>query len=272
MSCGIDSMYMLKRHWKSDFPQHDLTHLAIFNIGAFSNGSQFAWQRQRAQKVASMVNMPLVSVDSNFSSVFNENHVLSNSFRNLSLVLLLQKLFGRYYLSSTGYGIKSFSIEDNEKRDSAYYDVLTCECLSSHRLQIHSDGAVATRLEKSKEICDFPIAQEYLHVCVADQGDNCGICPKCKRALLTFDALGVLDNFKEVLPIEDYKAKRNKYCGYMVGQLLLGNAGDHFMPEIHAHFKHGKGFLPFVLGCYFAMRSTLAKSVLLRKIYTKLFG
>ena len=270
MSCGIDSMYMLIRHLNSEFSAHNLTHLTIFNIGAFSNKKQFSWQCNHASQIAGEVGLPLIQVDSNFAEVIPESHVLTNSYRNLSLVFLLQKLFGRYYLSSTGYGIKTFSIENNDLRDCAYYDVLTCSCLSNTRLQFHSDGAAVTRLEKTKTIINSPLAQKYLHVCVADQGDNCGLCPKCRRTLLTLDALGALDSFKSILPVDIYKEHRREYYGYMFGQVLLGEEGDHFIPEIYDLLKSKVLFSSRLLGLYYACRRRLTKIRILRKIYSQL--
>ena len=139
----------------------------------------------------------------------------------------LAKLFKIYYYASSGHDFSAFNIINSSSRDSGYYDLLSLNCLSTQTLRIYSEGGAKNRFNKTEAIMDNELARNYLHVCLYDK-NNCGICEKCKRTLLTLDALNKLENFNKVFNIEFYKKHRREYIYYL----------------LHEHYKHSDYYEP----------------------------
>jgi hypothetical protein len=68
---------------------------------------------------------------------------------------------------------------------------ITDPLLSSSRLRVIHDGASADRVEKLELLAGSPMALRELRVCFRSETDeNCGVCPKCVRTMLTLELLG----------------------------------------------------------------------------------
>ena len=72
---------------------------------------------------------------------------------------------------------------------------VTNHFLSSHGVEIVTDGSEYTRTEKAAVVASWPLALRKLRVCYQgkDLSRNCGTCEKCKRTRLNFLAVGVED-------------------------------------------------------------------------------
>lgn len=70
---------------------------------------------------------------------------------------------------------------------------VTNHFLSSHGVEIITDGSEFTRTEKAAVVASWPLALQKLRVCYRgeDLSCNCGVCEKCKRTRLNFLAVGV---------------------------------------------------------------------------------
>ena len=221
LSCGIDSFHAIYKNYNNKFKGLNLTHLCINNVGAFSNSyKEYGIEKTRserykiAQEVADNINLPLLQTDSNFLQAFPQDHYLTNSYSSVFAIYCLQKLWQCYFLGSVGLDYNSFTLEDNSKHDSACYDLLSLQCFSHSNLKIFSEGGAEDRLEKTKDILDYEVAQKYLHVCTC-KPYNCNVCPKCMRTILSLYALGSLDKFKKVFDIEYFKKHKNKYFNFL---------------------------------------------------------
>lgn len=267
MSCGIDSLYMAARHHRSRYDSYNLTHLLISNVGAFINSTQFEWQRRAAENVASEMGLPLIAIESNFSQLFPESHIVSHTYRNLAVAHALGKLFGVFYYSSSGEDLTSFSVISDEKSDCAHYDLLTCSCLSTRKLRLYSDGASVRRFEKTRSICSTSLAQNHLHVCVADSGENCGLCMKCRRTLLTLDALDALDSFGKVFDIAEYRRHRTGHLAYLYAQHLLGEKGDRQLNEAFLKLKKDINLYIRLKGFVLAIRGLLSRNTFMKRAH-----
>jgi len=82
---------------------------------------------------------------------------------------------------------------------------MMCPFMSTDSVEfILSDEA--TRLEKTKALSEYGPSQKYLDVCF--NFDNCGVCSKCYRTLITFDLIGCLDKYTECFDIEKFRKHR----------------------------------------------------------------
>lgn len=217
LSCGVDSFHAIAKHTDTQYKSHNLTHLCINNVGAFNDcykeyGKERVKQERYtvSKKVADKLGLPLIITDSNFADVFPQNHLKTHTYSSLFAVYCLQKLWSVYYYGSSGYDFNKFTLKDNDTHDSAYYELLSLPCFSTSSLKIYSEGGAENRIEKTAAIVDFEPAQKFLHVCLR-KSNNCGVCPKCRRTLLTLDALNKLDEFSAVFDIEYYRQNRREY-------------------------------------------------------------
>lgn len=242
ISCGIDSLYSIFRAMNSEYPNLKLTHVTMFNVGAFfkKDGGQFAYQCNLARNFACEHGLKLVVADSNFTLYDFPGklaHHLSHVYNNAFAVFALQKLWGVYYYSS-GFDFSRFSTKDNFDGDPSRYDLLFWDAVSTSQLRFYNSGGAVTRYQKTAALVDYEPASHYLNVCIKEDGQNCGECFKCKRTLVTLDALGALDKFDGVFDIMRYKAHRHKYLFWMVRQKYL-NDGDGMIDEAYDCLRGG---------------------------------
>lgn len=236
-SCGIDSFDAIYMHYKTKYKNMDLTYLCINNVGAFNEcyddyGKEKVKEERykKVDEVAEELGLPIIKTDSNFAEIFPQVHLYTHTYSSVFAIYMLQKLWKIYYYASSGIDYGHFSMKDAE---CAHYELLSLQCFSTSGLRIYSEGGEKQRLDKTKDIVDFRPAQKYLHVCLT-KPTNCGVCPKCRRTLLTLDMLGKLDNFKESFDIEYYKSHKEEYYKWLVLQHL---AGDEMNEPVYQSFK-----------------------------------
>jgi len=192
-------------------------------------------------------------------------------------VYMMKKFWKSYYLSSDGAGLSVIDLRNNELRACAYYDILTCSCLSTGSLHVYSDGCYEKRFEKTKKVAEFSPAYDQLHVCVSDTGKNCGKCIKCKRTLLTLDALQSLDKFSKVFDVEYYRNRKSWYLAYLYAQHLMKKDNDNMvdgndMKQVYDHLKDQIRFGSKVQGAVQALRTKLSRNSIVKKIYSSVRG
>ena len=171
-----------------------LTHLTYFNImnsnfwqGREDSSRDFSNARIEYIKPAvEELGLQLVAVDTNFDVFYRHFGLLATfAFRYLGTVLALQKLFGKYYWSSS-YTVSHFGFSvDN----ISSFDLLSVQCVSNENTTFYSTGSEVTRLEKTEYISDFAVTHKYLNVCWYHL-NNCNTCEKCVRTMLGLYALG----------------------------------------------------------------------------------
>ena len=237
MSCGVDSLHAVSRYYKHPLSRFRLTHLAIFNVGAFGlydidkADAQFKWQMENSRCIANELGLKLVVGNSNLKGEFFTDNRCTHTFTNMFAVFMLQKLWGTYYYSSAGWDMSRFDINDADRNDAAQYDILSLACFSTRALKLYSEGAALTRYEKMKDLLQFPYARKYLHVCCQDEGGNCGKCFKCKRTMVALDALGILDEFSDVFDVKYYRCHKSRYLLWLAAQRYGDTDEIHLIPE-----------------------------------------
>lgn len=224
MSCGIDSFHTIKNYVDPKSSEMKLTCLCLNNVGSFKaydekyRGSGSDKVRndliKRAEKVANILNLPLMVTNSNVFKIFNDTYFRVHTFANMFSVFMMQKYFSKYYYASSGYDLAHYNVIDSYKLDSAEYDILTFYALETNTLKIYPEGNEKTRLEKTIDLADYEPAKKHLHVCIKNS-ENCGKCIKCRRTLLALEAIGKLDNFSEVFDIEYYKENKEEYYKWL---------------------------------------------------------
>mgnify|MGYP003294633432 CR=1 FL=1 len=95
-----------------------------------------------------IVNYNSNEIISNMNELIMMNHEKTHTFRTLACVLAMQKLFSIYYFASG----TDFNDSHIDEYDTAYYDILNVQCLSTENTTFYLSGMEATRLEKIKYI------------------------------------------------------------------------------------------------------------------------
>ena len=221
LSCGIDSFHAILNNTNTKYNSLNLTHLCINNVGAFNDCYKRAGiedvknERYKQSKiVAEKLNLPLIMTDSNFADVFQQSHLLTNSYSSMFAVYCMQKLWKTYYYASVGKSFEHFKLTNNSTQDSANYDLLTLNCFSHNNLRLYSEGGAISRLEKTQNIIDNEIVQQHLHVCISE-AFNCSKCSKCMRTILSLYALDKLEFYKNVFDIDYFYKNKSKYLTWL---------------------------------------------------------
>ena len=258
-SGGVDSFATVLQHTSNNCPELlKLTHLALFNVGAYGNDELrtqkiFLEDAQRAKKFADEMDLPLVLLNSNISKAYEVNEITHGFSPRSSLcimagILSLQKLFNIYLIAS-GYTINKIKLD---KWNQANYESLLASYLSTSSTKIIIANEDLTRAEKIKYIADNEIVQKFLHVCPADilnekskikfikdTYPNCSECFKCLRTLVIIDILGKLNDFTDSFNIKKYEDQKVSYIKY----LLKNMNKDPFFKETYEFMtKYGYRF------------------------------
>ena len=236
ISCGIDSFHALSCHSDSKYKKHNITHLAFNNVGSHGIGPEarklYGERKEIAEDFCREYNYELVESDSNIMDLDLTEFVLVHTYLNAFISLSLQKLYSIYYYAS-GYSFMEFSLKQNDKHDCAFYDLLSLDMFSTPSLRFYSEGATLSRFEKTKEVANYPPSYRYLSVCFTD-AKNCGYCEKCKRTILTLDALNKLELYKDVFDVNYYRLHQREYLVMLYQQWKAGNS---YYAELYPFFK-----------------------------------
>jgi hypothetical protein len=212
-SGGIDSFCALLDHLGENAPpSYRLTHLILNNVGSHGKGGRelFHQRYQRLLKFAEEYQLPLIKIDSNLDEMLQMNFQNTHTTRNISAVLLLQKLLGKYYYAS------AHQYQDciiTESPDGAVIDPAAIHLFSTETTECISTGCQYSRVEKTMKVAEFEPSYRYLDVCVhaVDRPENCSQCWKCARTLLTLEILGKHQLYRNVFDLEKFAEIRESY-------------------------------------------------------------
>ena len=282
ISGGVDSFYTLIKYTETKQKNYKLTHVIFSDIPLqkYTSSEKNKWlldNMSQLKKISSDFNLDLIYVECNivtdfligihFSKdvgLFQDEGLFSLKF--CSIVMSLGKLLNKYYFSS-GFSFDEYNMKP-KPYDTAYYDLLNLNCIETEYLVFYSVGGECCRLDKVKYIANFPIVQDKLLVC-GIFNENCGHCNKCLRTMSELYAIGKLDLFKRVFPVDNFKnnlsfrlasilsRKNNKFEKNIIKEMNKNNIGIPIISYLLAPIYR---FLNYV--CSIARKYTC-----LRKIY-----
>ena len=227
ISCGVDSLSTIYDHFiREDDPAYKINALFYFECGVLGqHGVSDQLMRELnenrfgiAKNIAADLGLPCYHLKSNVDK-FRKLKDLTKigALLRYSCTFSLSGAVAKFYVPSAEHyeNIKKF-------RDRYHNVIMTDFCesylvplIGNERTELIIDGCQYRRVDKTKRIADWDIAQKYLNVCwrYTPDGSNCGRCPKCLRTLLALEILGKIDAFANVFDIEQYK--KNSF-GYKV--------------------------------------------------------
>ncbi|MBR8831077.1 MAG: hypothetical protein Cpurp_07730 [Chlorogloea purpurea SAG 13.99] len=212
-SGGIDSFCTFIDHFQENTPtSYKITHLLLNNVGSHGEGGQQLFEKryQRLYMFAQEYELPFISINSNLHEILPRNFQTTHTTRNISAILLLPKLFTKYYYSS------AHKYEDciiKESPDGAVIDPAAIHLLSTENTECISAGCQYSRVEKTLKVSEFEPSYRYLDVCVnaVEDAENCSQCWKCARTLLTLEILGKHELYDRVFNLDKYYEIKTSY-------------------------------------------------------------
>ncbi|MFX1536582.1 MAG: hypothetical protein ACFFDI_20390 [Promethearchaeota archaeon] len=232
-SAGVDSFCTIYDHYfNAAPPAYKITHFVFLNVG-----SNDEWDSERGRKIfnaryallkgyPSELGLEFIKIDSNLSDILKWNFEQTFVPRNISAILMLQKLFAKYYLSSS-YKYEDCVIKPNY--EIGLIDPIAVHLLSTETLECISTGSQYSRVEKTRRMAKVPGANRWLNVCASPSldGKNCSTCYKCLRTLFTLEILGILEDFAQVFSLDKWHRVKNQYM-----MRVLGDKKDRYIKEI----------------------------------------
>ena len=227
MSCGIDSLTTYYEYTEETVPEGlRLTYLTFFEQGAHHGGGGLPWEEQhriylaQLEKVRSfcdLIHCELIDVQSNLAEFlrrlfWSESYDHTHTYRNMAIVMLLQKLIRVYYYAAT-YNLDQFGCSIDS--DSAHYDKWLLPTLSTSSTSFFSANSSMTRIEKIKYLSQKPETYDHILVCYKE-GYNCGICIKCWRTMLEMEVSGVLDLYRGSFDVDCFRSNYEYYLTKML--------------------------------------------------------
>lgn len=216
-SGGIDSFAAFIKHYINEPSQgHKISHFLFHNVGSHGSSDPelarklFKERYEMARPFASEIGIPFIMVDSNLSKIFDIDFIKMHSALNASIPLVLQNQFQRYFYAST-YKYLDCSVRGID--DIAHFDPLAFHLLSTEGLECVSTGCEMSRVEKTNMVATYKPSYRYLNVCVdpAYEGQNCSVCFKCSRTILTLELLGMAHLYKNIFDLEKFGKIRLNY-------------------------------------------------------------
>jgi hypothetical protein len=221
-SAGVDSFGVLaEHHYDEAMPAWGrLTHLIFNNVGGQLGelDQQDVWRARlrHLRPVAARLGLPLVAVDSNLDAFYppfpecGENFLETHTIRNASVAHLLAGGIGRWFYASAGHGLACVNCA--RTHESSNSEPVALPLLSTAGLTLSPHGTELRRIEKYRVVAEIPDAWTSLDVCgFTIDGSNCSRCPKCVRAMFTFELLGVADRFESRFDVDTYSRHRADY-------------------------------------------------------------
>lgn len=266
MSCGVDSLQTLHEFGEESLPEgFRLTHLTYFNVGAdrwYLKPDQSAAELRTAmekvdeirnekieiaREIAAEKKMGFLTVDSNISDLycgcFEESHI----YRSCAAIMVVQGCFARYYLSSTGCPLDDY--QPKLRIDPGHYEQMLLPCLCTGSLNFINSGKSYTRLQKTEQIQDDPVAQRYLNVC--SEKIPCYHCRKDFRTIISMEILECGKKFPNF-----YDAKRVKKIRWHAYLWLLKDRREVVVRDLWEAVQ-GTGLIPIKSYLAYAVWSVL---------------
>ncbi len=225
ITCGVDSLTTIYDNYiETKDENFKINSLFLANCGThgdFENKKTKTIWLDRVklnQKAADELGIPTYLIDSNLHAFTREVGMQRVGYLSIySCILCLQKYIKRYVTASgSSYDDGSkFSLVERDIDMAAYAETYMPHLISTEGFELVIDGCQYTRAEKTEKISDWKIAHKYLNVCIKplEHGYNCSNCNKCMRTLLALEAMGKLEEFKDVFDLDVYN-KNKKYYKY----------------------------------------------------------
>lgn len=248
ISCGVDSFTTIYDNYINETDSNfRINSLFFFNSGTHGDFEDAASHKKFRDRVAlnktgaDELGLPMYLVNSNYHAFTHKIGEQKIGYLAIySCVLSLQRYIKRYYSSSNfSYDeVARFSKLTRDLDIAEYSESFLLHLISTENFELVSDGCQYERPVKTERISEWDFAQRHLNVCVSKKADgvhNCSCCKKCARTLLALEAMGKLEQFKEVFDLDVWRKNAFRWkCWFLanygrdgMGTTLIDYARGH---------------------------------------------
>ena len=154
------------------------------------------------KRIADKLNLPLIETKTNLHQFykkglgFEQTHTLRNA-----VIPHVLSFKGIKFLYSSSFPLKDFAIK--KWPDIGIVNSILLPLLSTENTKLFEVGNEYGRVEKTKIISKMPETYDLLDICIdtkhlKSEYYNCSKCYKCMRALVTFEKLGIINNYQKM--------------------------------------------------------------------------
>lgn len=260
-SCGVDSMHVYARH-------PELTHACVWNVHGVTNDETADVRAQgwknliaQAKRFADAAHCELIVCDTNYDRGCISDLMFDGStgYANLFCIFCLQKLWKAYHIASA-YEAGNYRLNVSVNTSPVYYEYYLFACCSTSYVSVRLDGVDCSRLQKVRDIVDYPLSRQFLNVCwtIREDGRNCTChCAKCMRTLIELDACNAVERYGAVFDVKHYIGNREEYLAEYWRGLLQKN---QYALEVRETFGRKVFTLrEYALACLIVMRKVTKK-------------
>lgn len=243
-SNGVDSSYTVHKYLSYDDPAYRLTHVIFTDWWTTYYPEEYQKDFLKnyldvLPKCTEELGLEFIYVKFHLDDQFSIGVIKDKkcgtledlglyTFKYCAIPMALQKLLHIFYYSSS-FAPCDLSFSD---ADMTHHDIVTVPLISSPAMNIYLAGMEEkTRIGKTRAIADWEYAQKHLQVCPTYNDTNCGHCKKCHYTMGTLYALGKLDSFSAVFPVEDFKSHLPQRFGYILGKATGGHIHSYEVIE-----------------------------------------
>ena len=282
-SGGVDSFCTVFDHYELvQDPNYKINSFLFLNVGSNGRGrteeellfagKKFYRRYDYLRKFPNELGLDFIPLDSNLHSFHPWGHQLTHSLTSVSGALVMQNIYRKYFYASSGLSyLELFKFyEFLLNRDTALIDPILLPLLSTESIDFISDGAQYSRVEKILRVVDYEPVRRYLNVCVhyGESYENCSVCSKCCRTLMTLNLIGKLDEFAHLFDIRKYKKKAE--LEYVCQQVVRQNK-DPFAKAVVKLAKEKGIKLPSPVISYFLVSLfNFARASLTLAVFSKI--
>ncbi len=275
-SGGVDSFSTIYNRFEKEIDSEmRINSLLFLNVGShgFEQKSSQLKFKERYKYLESFpreMGLEFAPLDSNLHQFHPWGHQETHTLTSISGVLVMQNYFSKYYYSSAGLNYGNI-INDAYKYKGidigVFCDAILLPLLSTETTEFILDGAADTRTDKILDLANYNPTFKYLNVCVSgdDTHENCSVCPKCLRTLLTLDLSDNLEKYSNLFDIAKYKISKGHYLYLQVAS----KNKDSFAKDNIELARDNKIILPgFFISSLFFLTNYGLKSFLKKTIKT----
>lgn len=247
ISCGVDCLSTIYDNFINETdPNFRVNSLFFFDCGShglFEDEASHKRFRDRVElnkTAAEELGLPMYLVNSNYHAFTKKMFKAGLAYlSNYSCVLSLQRYVKRYYNSSCfSYDeIGQYAKQTRDHDIAEYSESFMVHLASTENCELVIDGCQYERGKKTERISEWTFAQKHLNVCISETVDgahNCSRCRKCARTLVTLEAMGKLDQFKEVFNLDVWRKNTFRWkCWFLsnYGKDPMGTSAIEYAKE-----------------------------------------
>ena len=213
-SAGVDAFVTLQDYYLDCKNDTKITHLIFNNL--IYNETVANDKFDHIKKLITSLKIPLIQTTTNFHDIYAKKKIgfeQTHPIRNAAIAHILGAN-GIKFLYSSSFPLKDFEVKPWS--DIAIVNKILLPLLSTDKVEILDVGSEYNRVEKTEIISLMPYTYNFLDICIGKKhlkSDyyNCSQCYKCMRALVTFEELGVLENYSKLFDLELYKKNKDNY-------------------------------------------------------------